>query len=115
MLQARQILLRRCPRQVADNLAVNLYGDSVRVIRVRGLWNQHRHDVAADPVSDGPARQTPQGVLIGEFADDLKVILSAQQRHRYSRRLSPRGHRRLAPAPQAIQQPHLTSLPLAKG
>jgi hypothetical protein len=70
-LQARQILLCRCPRQIAGNLALNLHGDSVRVVRVSGLWDQHGHDAVANPVSDGPARQTPQDVLICAFANNL--------------------------------------------
>ena len=77
-LQARQVLLCRCPRQIADNLAVNLHGDSVRVIRVRRFRNEYCHDLAANPVSGRPARQTPQGVLICEFANYLKIILPAQ-------------------------------------
>ena len=66
--------------------------------------------MAANPISEGPARQTPQGVLICEFANYLKIILPAQQGHRYGSRLMPRGPRRFTtPAPQPIQQPHLTS------
>jgi hypothetical protein len=49
LLQARQVLLRRCPRQVADNLTVDLHGDGIGVIGVGGLRNQHRDDVAAGP------------------------------------------------------------------
>ena len=51
MLQARQILLCRCPRQVADNLAIYLHGDCVRVIWVRWFRNEHCHDLAANPIS----------------------------------------------------------------
>jgi hypothetical protein len=34
--------------------------------------------LAANPVSGRPARQTPQGVLICEFANYLKIILPAK-------------------------------------
>lgn len=68
-------------RQVTHNMALDLHGDSVRVMRVRGLREQHRDDVMADPVSDGPAAQPPQDGLIREFTNDLKIILPVQQRN----------------------------------
>src|SRR5262249_61885265 len=59
LFQPGQILLRGCPRQVADRPTADLHGNGVRVIRIHWLWNQHRDDVAADPVSDGPPTQSP--------------------------------------------------------
>jgi len=78
-LQSRQVLLRRCPRQVTNNLAVDLHRDGVRVIGVRGLWNQHRDDVVADPVAKSPAAQSPQPGLIRKLANHLKIVLTAEQ------------------------------------
>jgi hypothetical protein len=81
-LKARQVLPRCRSRQVTHNMTVDLHRDSVRVIRVRGLWNQHRDDLTANPLSEGPAAQWPQGGLVGEFTNNLKIFLPVQQRNR---------------------------------
>ncbi len=80
---ARQVLTRDCSWQVADDLAVDVHGDGIRVVLVIRFGHQHGDDVPADLVADVRMRQMPQGGLVEAFAGHFQVFVSAKEEDRH--------------------------------